>query len=700
MRAGSPWQHALAAIVFLGCALWAMRAVLPAPATTFPRPLGPPPSWRRIIDSDQKLSAAMITWNASRFVTRPWKLYDAGQCYPAAHPSTLGPHMLGDGLLGVIPYALSRDPVLTYNAEVVLTLWLPALAMYALAFAFTRSAPAAFIAGLLFAMHPQRLADVVHPDVHGNYWTPLALLFAHRTFAHGRWRDAAGLATFIGLQLLVSVYALLSLVVLGSAYGVFLVVRHVRRMRVLAPKLAAVVLAVSVLAWLVLGPYLETRARWGTLGGRTSLFYNLRDFTLGRAAYPGSVLVGLAAVGLADRLRGRRRGDDPRLPFVVGGLLTVWAAIWWLPVPGLTTPLPSLFTLASRLLPGLDAVRAGADIGFGAILVGAFLAAYGVVVLLERRAPATRAVVTGLLATAIVVEVFHPRIAKYSFASTFDMAPYRVRPPAALLDLYAQTAEGAVLDLPYSFALGQFFEMADGVFLSAYHLHPVAACYDSFKLPLHDDLERMTARLGQDDRVVDELHALGFGTLVIDDVRALRARRPNLVKVVMQQTRLVLAGRAAAHSAYRLPSSAPVEASFTALAAAADAAVAAAAPATGPAGATPAAAGASPGVVNAAPPTASLAFRFRNGSGATYRHPDPIEPTRVAVRWRRDGAVIRDDEIATLLPLALAAGEETSRSITLPVPSADGDYEVTLAPALTPDLVLARLDVHVDGERR
>jgi hypothetical protein len=254
------------------------------------------------------------------------------------------------------------------------------------------------------------------------------------------------------------------------------------------------------------------------------------------------------------------------------------------------------------------------------------------------------------------------------------MAPYKVRPPAQLVDLYRKAPEGAVLDAPYGFKPGRFFEMADDVFLSAFHLHPVGACYNSFKLPLHDDIQRLAERVWEDPRAVDALHALGFSTLVIDNVRAFRHPEGNYYRIAWQPGILPLIGHGDLHSAYRLPGSAPIETSFAPLADA----------------------GKPPVVpIAAAPPEATLAFIFRNGSGATYRHPDPIAPTRVRVRWRALGTVVREDQTAILLPVALAAGEETSRTITVPVPASPGAYEVTLAPVGTPDLVLARQSVEV-----
>jgi len=101
-------------------------------------------------------------------------------------------------------------------------------------------------------------------------------------------------------------------------------------------------------------------------------------------------------------------------------------------------------------------------------------------------------------------------------------------------------------------------------------------------------------------------------------------------------------------------------------------------------------------VAEAAPPAATFALTFRNRSQATYRHPAPIVPTRLLVRWHdASGAVVDEHRVTTLLPLALAPGEETVRQIELPVPAAAGDYQVTAAPAATPEVAVARLTVRV-----
>src|SRR4051794_2452708 len=137
-------QHGAAAAAYLIGALWALRAVLPGFASTFAMPTAVPHQWERVVQSDQKLTASNVAWNAHRFITRPSALYEPGQCYPATNAATLGPHQLAEGLIGVLPYALTRDPIVTYNVVAVATLWIPALAMYTLVLALTGSMSGAF----------------------------------------------------------------------------------------------------------------------------------------------------------------------------------------------------------------------------------------------------------------------------------------------------------------------------------------------------------------------------------------------------------------------------------------------------------------------------------------------------------------------------------------------------------------------------
>src|SRR6185436_824415 len=75
--------HALAATLYLGLALWAMRVMLPAPATLVPYAarLEANPAFLRLDRGDQLFEAAGIVRSARAFLGRPWRLF-AGDCFP------------------------------------------------------------------------------------------------------------------------------------------------------------------------------------------------------------------------------------------------------------------------------------------------------------------------------------------------------------------------------------------------------------------------------------------------------------------------------------------------------------------------------------------------------------------------------------------------------------------------------------------
>src|SRR5213594_67486 len=122
-----------AGALYLAVALWATRVVLPAPGSLLPYPLHlEDKAFLRIYQGDQRLVVWTIARNARALLASPMRIFDSEQCHPIRNALAFGEHMLGDGLLGLVPYWLTGEPILTYNVVLMLTLWLPAVAMYAL----------------------------------------------------------------------------------------------------------------------------------------------------------------------------------------------------------------------------------------------------------------------------------------------------------------------------------------------------------------------------------------------------------------------------------------------------------------------------------------------------------------------------------------------------------------------------------------
>jgi hypothetical protein len=675
----APWVHAAVALAYLLLALSALRVAVLAPTPALPyRALHEGRNTAPLVHTDQQFVVWGVARNARTLLARPSALHDAEQCHPTPRATTLGEHMFGAGLLAVVPWALTREPITTYDVVLVLSLWLAALAMYALVLHWTGSVPAALVAGLLFGFHPARLGDPEHPYVHANQWTPLALLFAHRLVVGRRWRDAAGLAAACSLQLLESYYQVVALAVLGGAVAVVLAVRHRRRLPL--GRLAAAAGAVAGTCALVMVPYLDTRRTWGVLQDAPPILPPPQAFGPGGGAFPGAVLLALAVLGLADRARrGRGPGEpDPRLPLLLGAVLLAWTSTWGVTLLGGRLFLPTPAMMLREWVPGFSAGRGVAHVRDGVYLALAFSAGFGVHLLTARLRAAARAAVTAGVAAAALAELFVPAIAARSFGDSLELRAWEPRPAAADLDLLRTAAAGAVLDLPLDFGLqGRLRLNGHYLLLGAYHRRPVAACINSFRLPIVADVERLAGRLPE-PAAVAALAALGFRTVVLHlDMLHPAARavwRARIVGGLVGAGRGTVAGETPAHVVVRLREPGPIDAGLAALAV------------PGPAAAEPPARLADGG----------LEFRFRNAGAITWRHPAPIVPTRLVVTWRSlDGRSAALREVSLLLPLALAPGDAGSRRVPLAPPREPGDYEVTLGPADRPALVLARRRVRV-----
>ncbi|MCC6764274.1 MAG: hypothetical protein IT293_06395 [Deltaproteobacteria bacterium] len=629
----------LAAGFYVALALFALRAVLPAPARLAAIPADVPPAWRGITMADQKLVVAVVTAHARALFHAPSTLLDGPQCHPLRHALMLGQHELGQGLLGLLPYALSGDPVLTYNAVTVLSVALAGFAMHLLVRGYTGSAAAALVAGTIFAIHPARLGDLVHLSAVANHWTVLTLLSLHRFFRRPAWPAAAAVALCSSLQSLESIYPLVPHAIVVAAVSVAGLWRRRDAWRAVLPKLAAAGLANVGAVALVLGPYLTFKETWGSLAGRHQLLYTAGDFAPGGGAYAGTVVLVLAATALLARARRRDPADaaPPRAALLVAGLVVAWGASAGLRVPGIDLAIPSLFGLLGGIVPGFDAVRRGGAVVTGWYLVASALAGLGVAALGRGRGAGARAAIALVLVAAALAEVFVPGIARRAFGRTVTLQAYVVRPPDVVLAAYERIPPGAVLDVPYELGRGRFFRMGDFVLAGAYHGHRVAACYNSFLTPLQDDVAHYAARVPGDARAAGALAALGLGSVV---VHLAIPTATGLLPSVASAAHLVELARAGTEMLYALPPSAPTTSDPAALAVRL---------ALDPA---------DPG---------RLAVTFENRGLVTYRHPDPIEPTPLVIRWYGPSDDPRGEVSARVLrPAALVPGDAVTRTVTLP----------------------------------
>jgi hypothetical protein len=667
-------RHALVVTGYLLAALWVTRAVLPAPATLLAYPAFLDGSQLRgIYRIDHMNEASAMLRSAAMWLRAPRRLLE-GDCFPVPHAATLGEHMMGEGLAAAIPLALSGEPILAYNFVVILWLVIAGVAMYALAFHWTGSSGAAFVAGLVFALHPVRAGDPQHLFIHADHWIPLVLLFLHRLLLHGRWRDVALLTGAVSLLLLESAYNVLEAALIVGVCGFAMLVHRRHHLVALLPKLGVATGAALAVAGIVFGPFARTFAVWPP-SAHISSPLPFAEFFAGGTVFPGWVALSLVALALLDRLWTRNRGEDPRLPMLCAGLVCFWAVAPAIPIPwdgSIPSPLLQL-----RILRGLRALHL---ISQGVPLASAFLAAFGVTTLMRLLPRLARPAVPALVIIVALAQVLVPALARPTFGpATLEMSTSEMRPPQPLIDLFGKLPQGPVLDLPFSdprswvSVLGHVPHYA---LMRTFHQRRIAACSTSLRGGAEPDVGALGARLPGDPRAVDALYALGFRSVIVHGEFLLPKSRAAWEAAALMSPeggpRLRMLGRAEAHLAFALASPVPIATTFAAL---------------GPS-ATPQAA------LGLEQPEAVLPFTIRNLGSATYRHPDPVEPTAVVVRWRGSD-VDQSSSARLLLPLALASGEEIVRSLTVPTPGAPGRYEVTLELEERVGTVLARLSAEV-----
>lgn len=669
-RRWAPWiSHALALCLFSIAALWCSRGVLSHPATVVTyqphRDLG------ALTGSDLRRGITQLAYASRKLSTAPRGAFAGPMCYPSGDSVAFGEHMLGEGIQGIPAYLMWNDPVMTYNFVVTLKPWIAALSMYAFAYYWTESAAAALIAGFLFGFHPMRLMDLIHPSVNANEWIPLVLLLLDLLFTRRSWMYAFLLAIVASLQLLESMYVLVPYTFIVGIYGTYLLWRHRRAVPALLPKLLFVAASLAGVAVWVFGPYLETREMWGILQGRHRGAVELpRAYWFGYHRYAGSCLLFLALLGGLDRLLGARtkRGYDPRIPLILAGVaVALFVSAWRIPKIGLVVP--SLRPLVGAWIPGLDAIRAPSNMFFGVVIPLALLAAFGVRLLAKRFGTRARGILIGLVAAACAMEVFLPVAAKLSFGRAMPSATFRIRPPQEDIDAVRDLPSGPVLDFPSSYHIFWQGILSRYALLGAYHERRIAACKASFLTPVQFEINRIAGRLPSPD-AARELWALGFRTVIfhLQDEERYRRQTDRIAAALADPTRdphLVPIREGRTVRVFRLGDDVPIATDVRSL---------------------------SPAsrfrLVRLAAGDVGLRFRLESPH-ATFRHPTPIQPTRFVVTWKHSEEIARSEMVRGLLPLALAGGRTTSVALDAHIPEASGRYEVTLAPADDPDMILA-----------
>ncbi len=129
---------------------------------------------------DPLLQIWVIQWNIHKLTGSLANYFDANIFFPYSNTFAYHDHLFALGVLGLPIFALTHNPILTYNLLLFLSFVLSAYSMFLFCKELTGNGYAAFLGGLIFGFLPYRFAHLDHLNLLSIQWLPLCLLFLTR----------------------------------------------------------------------------------------------------------------------------------------------------------------------------------------------------------------------------------------------------------------------------------------------------------------------------------------------------------------------------------------------------------------------------------------------------------------------------------------------------------------------------------------
>src|SRR5215212_3230175 len=158
------------------------------------------------LENDAALNLWILAWDVHALVRQPLSVFQANVFYPEPNTLAYSEHQLGLALLFGPLWLITNNPVIAFNTLYLASFVLTGVATFLLVRYWLDDAPAAFIAGLLFAFTPPRLAHHFHTQLLAIWWLPLTMLCLERFLRQPSVMRAGLLAASFTMQWLCSVY--------------------------------------------------------------------------------------------------------------------------------------------------------------------------------------------------------------------------------------------------------------------------------------------------------------------------------------------------------------------------------------------------------------------------------------------------------------------------------------------------------------
>ena len=304
-----------------------------------PPDLGTTVVTRRHHGADPLLSAVLLRFGVDSLLHHPSRYFQPPILFPDPNPLRGTEPLVAEALLAV-PFrlALGDRPTAVYTWVKIVTLALLTLGTGLMLKELGVRLSLCLLGGGLTVLVSTTVVFADRLQAVSLQWLPLSVLFALRYWRSGRPTQAAAFAVCLFLTVQASLYTTVMLLAVAPFLAPLLIVlRGEANARSRATGLALGAAAAAALCLLILRPYVTDRAdvaaystaayasekSWNPASLTDPLTsppeYGLPGWRLGPASswdglYPGTgfvlLLVGLAALGLADAVRSRKRPHD------------------------------------------------------------------------------------------------------------------------------------------------------------------------------------------------------------------------------------------------------------------------------------------------------------------------------------------------------------------------------------------------------
>lgn len=418
---------------------------------------------------DVRFFLMVIAWSYQALSNDVGSWFHAPLFFPYPYALTYSETLIGETLLGLGPYFLTGNIILTYNCILLFSVALSGIATFLLVRALVQDQKAAFLCGLAVLSPPEHFSELAHIQSLQLQWVPFSLYFLVGYIRQGRAGSLVGLVISLAMLAYSNLYFSVFFFISMLGFGPLLII--IDRSWCDQRRFFGLILSIIALG-LILTPLIYSHIEAANqidyekeLTEIESLSADLIDYfcstswlyfewsghnMITEGHFPGVMIAIFGVVGLITLLRGGWRKDKLVFAFYVGligsGLITfllsLGPVITWAGKPLGNLPFHIFYTY----IPGLSAIRALSRFGhftyiFVVVLAGLGFSALFSVSMFKKRSMVWKIAITAFLAFIIMIETFSP-----IHLATYEAPP---EPNPELMHFLSEAVEDSgVLHLP------------------------------------------------------------------------------------------------------------------------------------------------------------------------------------------------------------------------------------------------------------